>query len=233
ALEAGGSPRSTLVYILQRVSEGSRTLASWFTARRAATATPRKPYWAARAEVGRPMLLVEVRHAGDRPSERRRFGLCIAHNAMPDVEVDRLVVRVRNGSSHIRLVAAFRAEQPLDAVRLAAWTNQLTIAAGQLADVHHRSRQEKPLSLAHISSRLPAVAAVPNPLPLLFAKYDLRLERLHGAAHGRAPLAKRQRCDKPVLLVVAAKVTTADWQSPSRNVQHQVPKARPHIKHVG
>ena len=46
-LEAAGSPRSTLVYVplkwAARVSEGSRTLTSWFTARHAATATPQTP----------------------------------------------------------------------------------------------------------------------------------------------------------------------------------------------
>ena len=42
-LEAAGSPRSTLVWMQTGVSEGSRTLTSWFTARHAATATPQTP----------------------------------------------------------------------------------------------------------------------------------------------------------------------------------------------
>ena len=66
---------------------------------------------------------------------------------MPHLEENRLVIRVRNRTTNESLVSTLRPEQPLDPMWLAAWANKFAVSDGQFADVHHRSRQEEPLTL--------------------------------------------------------------------------------------
>ena len=52
------------------------------------------------------------------------LGLGVLHDAMPHLEVNGLVIGMRNRSPHERLVTALRPEQPLDTMRLAAGAGQ-------------------------------------------------------------------------------------------------------------
>src|SRR4051812_46714471 len=121
---------------------------------------------------------------------------------MPHLQVNRCVVGMRHRSPHKRLITARGLVEPFDEVRLSTSPCQSTTANRLIANVHHRPRQEEPLSLSHIRRRLPTVPTVLDAQTLLLTQYDIWLERFHRAPHAYRAIADRKRRHKPMPLVV-------------------------------
>lgn len=115
---------------------------------------------------------------------------------------------------------------------LTGTADQLAVGECRFTDVLLGSAQEEPLALAHVRRCLSLMTSVLHTLALLLSLYDRRLQRLHRAANGRCPPIERQRSNEPVLFVVAAQVTPANWQSLTCDVQDQVTLLRLDIERL-